>query len=181
MAFHPAVFSRRGMDPQSLAHRQQKTSLGEQYFQRFQTFCTATSARENPWLQLHLLGRLVSAEAAPTYLSAEGFPAVRARLSDLEVVQADLLTYLAGAADRSFNCFHLSNVPDWFPQSSFDELMRLIVRKADRKARVVWRYLHVDRNLPEEVKGSLRINHDLGTRLADRDRFPFYSIVAASA
>ncbi len=180
IVFHPAVFSRRGMDPRSLAHREGTLPLGEQYFRRLRAFCTATPARENPWLQLHFLGRVVGPQAVPTYLSPAGFEAARKGLANLEVVHGDVMAFLENAPDGTANRFHLSNVPDWFSQADFEALMRLIGRKTDRPARLVWRYLHVDRQLPEDLAEAIRIDRAWGSSLAGRDRFPFYSVVPAT-
>jgi S-adenosylmethionine-diacylglycerol 3-amino-3-carboxypropyl transferase len=180
LVFHPAVFSRRGMDPQSLAHRVERLPLGEQYFRQFRTLCTATPAKDNPWLQLHTLGRVTSAAVAPTWLSEAGFTTLQGRLDRLALVQADLMDFLAREPDGAFDGFHLSNVPDWLPQGAFESLMRLIAAKAARPARLVWRYIHVDRQLPNDLQATIQIDRALGRSLSERDRFPFYSIVTAT-
>jgi hypothetical protein len=70
-------------------------------------------------------------------------------------------------------------VADWLPQDRFDQVMRLLYARMATPARLVWRHLHVDRALPADLQGKIRIDRALGERLGARDRFPFYGIVPA--
>jgi S-adenosylmethionine-diacylglycerol 3-amino-3-carboxypropyl transferase len=180
IAFHPTLFARRGMDPRSLAHRSRGGSLGDQYFASFRSLCTATPASENYLLQLMLLGRIVSLAAAPAYLSEEGAARLRARRARLVLHHADLLSYLRALPVQGFDKAHLSNLPDWLTQPAFDAVMQLLVEKAARPARLVWRHLHVDRPLPRALAGRLAIERTLGAELRGQDRFPFYGVSCAA-
>jgi S-adenosylmethionine-diacylglycerol 3-amino-3-carboxypropyl transferase len=179
VAFHPKVYASRGMDARSLQHRDASIPLGDQFFEHFRALCTATLARDNHLLQLTLLGRILSPDATPAYLSQKGFPIARDASHRLRLHEADLLSFVADAEVGSFDKAHLSNVPDWLPQPAFDSLMRQLTRKAAPGARFVWRHIHVNRPLPEDLQNALRIDPEMGARLRESDRFPFYGIVPA--
>jgi S-adenosylmethionine-diacylglycerol 3-amino-3-carboxypropyl transferase len=179
LAFHPRVYARRGIDPRSLQYRSPERSLGDQFFERFRTLCTGTPAQTNHLLQLTALGRVLSVDAVPEYLTRSGAALVRARADRVAFHEADLVTYLEHAPRGGFNKAHLSNVADWLPQDRFEQVMRLLYARMATPARLVWRHLHVDRALPADLQGKIRIDHALGDRLAAHDRFPFYGIVPA--
>jgi S-adenosylmethionine-diacylglycerol 3-amino-3-carboxypropyl transferase len=179
LAFHPRVFARRGMDPSSLQHRDRSRSLGAQYFHWFRALCTATPVEENHLLQLHLRGRVLHDGAVPAYLSAEGYRTVRERARQLHVVQADFPTFLRQSAPGSLDGVHLSNLPDWLNSDQFDDVMRSLVTLATQPTRAVWRFLHVDRPLPADVRGRILVDREWGQRLRGADRFPLYTIVPA--
>lgn len=179
VAFHPRVFARRGMDPRSLHHRCFQISLGRQYFEQFRALCTRTLARDNHLLQLMLLGRLLSSEAVPAYLTRQGVQIVRRRIDKLTLRQVDLHQALRSVPAGTHDRFHLSNLADWMSTEDFATTMRLLCERSARPGRAVWRYIHVDRPVPPEVAHLLHVDRELGQRLEQRDRFPFYGIVPA--
>jgi S-adenosylmethionine-diacylglycerol 3-amino-3-carboxypropyl transferase len=179
LAFHPRIYARRGIDPRSLQYRSPERSLGDQFFERFRSLCTGTPARSNHLLQLTALGRVQSVDTVPEYLTRRGAETVRARVDRLAFHEADLCAFLERAPRGAFNKAHLSNVADWLPQDRFDQVMRLLYARMATPARLVWRHLHVDRELPPDLQGKIRIDRSFGERLAARDRFPFYGIVPA--
>lgn len=180
LAFHPRVYARRGMDPRSLQHRARaQPSLGQQYFGRFRALCTRTPVQQNYLLQLHLLGRVLNEEAVPAYLSAQGFIRARERLDALELQQTDLVTHLRQTAPGTYDRLHLSNLPDWMDQQGFEAVMRLIAEKVACPGRAVWRFIHVDRPVPHGLRDRIAVDRELGQRLLQDDRFPFYTIVPA--
>ena len=180
LAFPPRVFARRGMDPRSLQHRARSVSLGQQYFEQFRALCTSTPARENHLLQLHLLGRVVSTEAVPAYLTARGTETVRRHVERLRLRRVDLHQALREAPVGTYDRFHLSNLPDWMSPDAFETTMHLLAERSGRPGRAVWRFIHVDRPVPEILAGEISVDRELGRRLLERDRFPFYTIVPAT-
>jgi S-adenosylmethionine-diacylglycerol 3-amino-3-carboxypropyl transferase len=180
-AFNPRVFGGRGMDPRSLQYRKRDEPLGEQYFRQFRAFCTRHPARENHHLQLTLLGRLLDASATPACFSLAGMEALRARHKALRLVHADVRVALESEPARTYRKVQLSNLADWLSADEFDLLLRMLAAKIARPGRAVWRYLHVVRSIPPDVRAVLHTDEVLGARLAEADRFPFYGIVPISA
>lgn len=180
VAFHPAVFRRRGMDPRSLSQRDARRSLGDQYFDQLRQMGTAVLARDNPLFQLMLLGRTSGPDAVPAYLSEVGAARVRERRGALQLHLSDLAAWLEAAPPGAFDKAHLSNVPDWLDADAFDRVLRLVCARAASPARVVWRFIHVDRPVPDDLLPVLRVDREAGRRLAATDRFPFYGVVPAT-
>jgi S-adenosylmethionine:diacylglycerol 3-amino-3-carboxypropyl transferase len=179
VAFHPRIFSRFGMDPQSLEHRQTTVSLGDQYWAQFRSFCIDTPASRNPWLQMHTIGRVASLNAVPCYLTSDGFTKAKEGISRLRWVKCDLLAYVRDQLPPEVNKVHLSNLPDWLGAEGFERILDELAGKLKPQSRLIWRYLHVNRPLPAKLSRLVHIDDELGTRLREKDRFPFYAIVAA--
>ena len=180
LAFSPRVYAGRGVDPRSLAHRSGEGSLGERYFQQLRDVCTRTPARDNPLLQLLLLGYTLSADAVPDWLSASGLAALRPRADRITWVDGDLVPWLEATPASSVDAVHLSNLPDWLDEAGWERLLTALIRVAAPGARVVWRYMHVDRRVPPALADKVRVDRELGARLRQTDRFPFYTIVPAA-
>lgn len=179
VAFHPRVFTKRGMDPRSLQHRASTESLGQQYFRRFRQLCTATPVQENYLLQLHLLGRVESLAAVPAYLSETGFVQARENMDRLSMERGDLVSVLGEIPSGHFDAFHFSNLPDWMPPEGFNTVMELLADKSARPGRAVWRFIHVDRQIPKTLRSRVVIDHAAALKLNRADRFPFYTVVPA--
>lgn len=179
IAFHPAVFAKRGMDPRSLKHANRNESAGDRYFSLFREFCTNTPADSNYLLHLHLLGRILTPAALPAYLTPGGYLFARSRLASLTLVHADMTSHLA-ASRPEYDRVHLSNLPDWLCERDFDTLLASLAANLCRNSRVIWRFLHVDRAVPRDLADKLILNRAWGESLRLRDRFPFYRIVPGS-
>ncbi len=179
LAFSPRMYRRRGMDPRALQHHDARESLGARFFQRFQAMCVASPARDNPLLQLHLLGRVRNRDVVPEYLTEHGAQVVRQRSRAISFVHASVLDLVASSPPGVFDGFHLSNLVDWLPAPAFDQLLAVIADRAKKPARLVWRYLHRDAPIPEALRSVILPNPGLGDQLRERDRFPVYGVVIA--
>lgn len=180
LAFHPKVYGRRGIDARALAHRDPTRSLGDQFFRHLEALCTATLAADNYLLQTHVLGRVISADAVPAYLTRAGNARLRRVADGLELVDSDLLQYLRRSPPCRFDRAHLSNLTDWLPAPAFAEVLALLADRLAPPARLVWRFLHVDRPVPEALAARVVVDRARGEELRARDRFPFYGIVPAT-
>ena len=179
IAFNPKVYAKRGVDPQSLQYHDQKTPLGEVYFKRFGNMCQNSLARENPYLQMFTLGQVLNVDCVPRYLQADGVEVIKKQHKSLSFVTADINQFLQEMPPESFDCFHLSNISDWLDQSSFEALMHTIASCAKCPAKLLWRFIHVNRPLPSYLKQIIQIDNTLGHELETKDRFPIYSLVPA--
>lgn len=176
IAFHPAIYKRRGIDPKSLAQRTNSAQLGDQFFQALQAFCTSSFAKLNPWLQVHAIGRVLNEDAVPDYLSASAFDYVRKNLNQIEWVHANATEYLFSKTTRTFSAFQLSNLPDWLDEQEFENLLQAVEKNAHEQSSMMWRCLHVHRSLPVQLQPHWTIDVQQGQALQYQDRFPFYRI-----
>lgn len=178
-AFEPKQFSGRGMDPRSLAHRTSEVPLGDQYFAWFRNFCSGNLASENYFLQLTFLGHVLNPDIVPAYLSPAGYEVLKQQADRVILRQGDIVTYLTELPPDGFDKVHLSNICDWMDHDSFNKVMHLLVAKSAPGARIVWRFLHVDRALPLGMEDCIIEERDAGKALRKTDRYPFYTIVPA--
>ena len=179
VAFSPALYRGRGVQDASLSRVEGGEPLGERFFRELRDVCTRTPARDNPLLQLMLLGRVLDVDHVPAWISAEGQAALRARAANLTFVDGDVIDLLRAAPPASFDALHLSNVSDWVDDARWSELLRGVLHAARPGARVVWRRMHAEHAVPEEVARGFARDDAAGMALRAADRFPFYAIHVA--
>jgi S-adenosylmethionine:diacylglycerol 3-amino-3-carboxypropyl transferase len=122
---------------------------------------------------------VASPNAVPSYLTSHGFAKAKEGISRLRWVKCDLLAYVRDQLPPEVNKVHLSNLPDWFGGEGFERILDELAGKLEPQSRLVWRYLHVNGPLPARLSRLVHIDDELGTRLREKDRFPFYAIVPA--
>ena len=132
---------------------------------------TALPVRENYFLHQMLTG-LYPAGAnggVPPYLTAAGTATVAAGRDRLALVDGGMTDYLRTRADRSVDCFALSNIGEWMTDAEVGVLFREVLRTAAPGARLVYRNFLGWTELPA---GCERIIEDraLGERLTGTDR-----------
>jgi S-adenosylmethionine-diacylglycerol 3-amino-3-carboxypropyl transferase len=179
VAFNPRLYAQRGMDPRSLQFHDPKVSLGDQFFATFRDMCTRSPARENPYLQLFTMGRVVDPGALPAWLSGPGVAILRSDPGAVQFVDSDVTAHLRSQPSGTYDRFHLSNVTDWLPVEQFDDLLGALADQSERPGRIVWRAIHVDRMVPEGLSGRIIPDRALGAELRAVDRFPVYAVVPA--
>jgi S-adenosylmethionine-diacylglycerol 3-amino-3-carboxypropyl transferase len=177
IAFSRKVYSGYGVDEQGLANRRSAVPLGEHYWAKLRSFCTATSARQNPWLQLHTIGRLLSLDAAPHYLG-EGFLAARQQVGSVKWVKGNLLGYVKESLPVEVTRVFLSNLPDWCSPLDFEALVCELAGKLPGESKILWSCIHADWQLPARIS-SLIVESDEGSLSSGLDRFPFYAYTCA--
>lgn len=127
--------------------------------------------RDNYFLHQMLTGRYPQGVEGglPPYLTEAGTHAVTERRTRLALVDGGMTTYLASRADRSVNCFALSNICEWMSEPDVGVLFREILRTAAPGARLVYRNFL---GWTEPPAGCERIVPDraLGERLSRADR-----------
>ncbi len=144
------------------------------HFQRLATHVLAElPARTNYFLAQIVLGRYFDEVQVPTYLKAEHFDTIRARLDRLEPWTADVGEALARLPDASVDCFQLSNVFEYSPPELFQRSRNEIVRAARQGARLSLRNLLAPRRLDTDPR--FIVDADLGRHLQQADRGFIYS------
>lgn len=176
LALNERSFKKGGMNPKSLQYRDSSEPLSQYYFSRLRAMCCDTPARENYFLQYHFLKRVIDSSKVPAFLKRENYLILRERLSGLLLVRSDITKYLRNTEVGRFNSFHISNLGDWFSQEQFNSLLREVSRVSGGEGRVIWRFIHKDRIIPDDLKQKVVVDIELGRELQRRDRYPFYQI-----
>ncbi len=176
IAFHPAVYGKRGIEAQGLLHGASDRAA-DFFYGRFKDFCTMTPPRANYYLQFSFFGRVLFPEALPEYLSEEGMARIRERRDHIEWRTISFEEALGAAAAGAFNKFHLSNIGDWMSRERFAEALAGVAEKAAPASRAAVRHIHLDHPVPEVLRNRVARNADRGEELMRHDRFPFYRLV----
>lgn len=177
IAFHPAIYKNRGLDSKALIHAH--ANLGEQYFNRFRNFCTATPANKNYFLHYFLRGSCNDPQAFPEYLQENNVPNLITYQQHLSFRQSSLQTELNLHPPSTFTRIHLSNIGDWMSTGEFDNLMKILQRTCREDTRLCYRFLqknHLEKTPPDGSHFNIQ-----EVNCEKQDRFPFYSILSMNA
>lgn len=172
IAFHPAIYKKRGLQEQALIHAGKTT--GERFYGKFEDFCTTGPASGNYFLQYFLTGSCMTDESFPDFLQPANKNRLIKNLSGLELSTASWQDALRGKEKGYFNKLHLSNLGDWMSEEEFTDVLSLIGEQCDENARICGRYLQ--KNQFRKTLDRFRIDHELSEQIEKTDRFPFYTI-----
>jgi S-adenosylmethionine:diacylglycerol 3-amino-3-carboxypropyl transferase len=176
IAFHPKIYKKRGMDAQALVHSRER-DIAEFFFSRFRSFCTATPARKNYFLQLAFFNRLLFMEALPEYLQENGNQRLRKSVDLLSFYHESLSERIRRKPRGYYDAFALSNIGDWMSKEDFAALLELIGTQAAGQSRALLRYIHFAHPIPVKLAGVFKLDRRLGDELEAVDRYPFYSLL----
>jgi S-adenosylmethionine-diacylglycerol 3-amino-3-carboxypropyl transferase len=163
-------------DPAFYAHVD--VQPGDHVYDRMRASLARTLARESFMVSLVLTGRLSPLDLPP-HLTPEGTARIRERLDRLEIVTADVVTFLArDAPARSFSAFSLSDVPSYLDAAGFLRLLAGVERCAAPGARFCIRLFLSRPHFPEELAGRLVRDPELEARLTAEDHGFAYDFIA---
>ena len=173
--FSRAVLGRGGLDPAFFTYVDGIDDFGEHFRSLARHALCDLPARDNYFLAQICLGRYLNERALPAYLRPENFAALREAAPRVEVVTAELGTYLASQPDDAFDAFNFSNVFEWVSPPVFEKLLGETHRVARPNARLCYRNLLVRRRHPPSLNDRFRPEDDLAAALLRRDRSFVYS------
>ncbi len=174
IAFHPAIYKKRGLQEQALIHANKST--GERFYGKFRDFCTINLAAENYFLQYFLTGSSVTSSAFPHYLKPENRNLLIKNSDRIEFSTKSVQKALSESKKGFFNKIHLSNLGDWSDTKQFEDLAELIKNYCDPGTKICYRYLQKN-HLLSYGKNIFIINCENSDQAEKNDRFPFYGIV----
>jgi len=176
LVFHPKLYKNRGISSQGFKNSGE-TDIGQFFFNRFRDFCCSTLARQNYFLQFSFFNQILFTEALPEFLSENGILNIQKNHANLDIQTDSIVNVLENCHRGEFNKFHISNITDWVDMNEFSNLLRLIVDKSGLNGRISSRYIHHLHPVPDELCTSIRPDYQLGDKLIQTDRYPFYNIV----
>ena len=175
VAFHPAIYKNRGIDPAGLTHSG-KRDIADFFFQRFSNFCCSTPAKQNYYLQFSFFNKLIFTEAIPEFLQPSYHDRFSRNARNIEYHLNDIKEVLERELSGRFDRIHISNIGDWQSVEKMNDLFRLIRDKTQPGAKAVMRYIHYNHPIPPTLR-EMEADYALGRKLELSDRYPFYSIV----
>lgn len=176
LIFHPRIYKNRGISEQGLQHMGTE-NIGNTFYNKFRDFCTATPVRENWILQFVLFDNVIFKEALPSYLSQSGRERLREEKERLNLIKKSYTEILKEMDTGYYNKFALSNVSDWLSVEEFTDLLHIIADKSGKKAAGLIRYIYTAEVSNPELEDILGFNLNLGEKLLNQDRFPFYKLI----
>ncbi len=175
IAFHPAIYKKRGLQEQALIHADKTT--GERFYGKFRDFCTSSEAAGNYFLQYFMCGECLTKKAYPHFLQPENRQRLIKNLNRFELRQTTFEQALADSERNYFNKIHLSNLGDWLNEEDFKQVLNAIKRKCSEGTIICSRYLQKNHFAYKPVPGFI-VDESLSIVVQSRDRFPFYGILA---
>ena len=175
IAFHPAIYKKRGLQEQALIHADKST--GERFYSKFESFCISSLASENYFLQYFLTGNCMKNESFPAYLQPANKSRLMNNLGGLEFKNVSFQSELIEKGKGYYNKIHLSNLGDWLSKDDFSQLLELLNSKCNKGAKICYRYLQKNHFSEKEIV-DFPIDKDLSALAQNRDCFPFYGILS---
>ncbi len=133
------------------------------------------SPGENPYLSYILLESYRSPEALPLYLQRRSFDPIRTRLDRVRIITGTCEDYLASRLSGTISKFNFTNIFEWMPAESFEQVLRETVRVARAGAVITYRNLLVPRSRPASMADSILPDRGLSAELHAIDRSFIYN------
>lgn len=134
--------------------------------------------RDNYFLSWALRGRLLEGpDGVPPHLTPEGYRAARDNLDRIRLVTGSLLETLRGCEDDSFDVFQLSNLFEWLPPAEAAGVLEQVARTGRPWARLCYREQFTPCPVPEALRETLQLDHQLSAVLSARERVGLYARV----
>ncbi len=177
IAFHPALYKKRGIRKEGLQHAQANT--GEIFLGKFRNFCIATPANRNYFLQYMLNGSCINADALPEYGHAHFQSVLRARRENITFIHASIQDVIQANPPGTFTKIHLSNVGDWMGEVEFKDLARILHDTFSSETIACYRYLQKNHFYNNTILNEWFDVSPVEATMTDR--FPFYAILSLRA
>ena len=176
LVFHPRVYKNRGISAQGLTHSGER-NMAEFFYGKLKDFCCSTPARENYFLQYSFFDEVLFPEALPEYLKEVGMQRIRRNQANLDIRLQSFNDAILQDRGNGFNKLHLSNIGDWMSKDEFAGLLRLISSRSHSVTKLLFRYIHFNHPIPDDLTGRMSPDYELGNQLSKTDRYPFYGLV----
>lgn len=171
--FSRFVMGRMGRDPEFFQYVD--GSVADRILSRTRHALVELDASANPYLHWILTG--THGDALPHALRKESFDAIKIALGKPEsfrVINAPLEGFL-DFDDAKYDAFNLSDIFEYMSATSTEDLMRAIVKKSNRGARLAYWNMLVPRNRPDSMSSQLQSLKEESAQLLHDDKAWFYS------
>ena len=163
----------RGRHPAQF-HYVEELDVAGWFLERLRWACLALPVRGNFYLERFLRGERGEPEWRAPYLRPEHYERLRASVGRVQVVTADLESYLGDRPAR-FTRAALSDVFEYMSPRATDELFAALADAMPAGGRIAYWNLFVPRESPPSLRDRIRPLPRLSRALWRRDRAWFYS------
>lgn len=173
--FSRAVLGFAGLDRAFFTYVEGIPDFGAHFLGRARHVLTELPVRDNYFVAQICFGRYREDLSLPSYLQEGNFETLRQAARRIEVVTEDLGTLLARLPESSVDGFAYSNVFEWVPMDTFEDLLRRTHRASRDGARICYRNLLVRRKHLPSLDRLFAPDDALAARLLFEDRSFVYS------
>jgi S-adenosylmethionine-diacylglycerol 3-amino-3-carboxypropyl transferase len=161
---------RTGRDPEFF--RYVNGDVADRLMRRTEYALTSLPMAENPYLRYILTGNFAS--PLPFYLRPENFAPIRDHLGKLALFQGSLQEALRAYGDWRFDGLNLSDIFEYMGEAEYTAELDRIITACNRRARLVYWNMLVERRSPESFRKRLQPLTTLADELFRRDMAFFY-------
>jgi S-adenosylmethionine-diacylglycerol 3-amino-3-carboxypropyl transferase len=141
---------------------------GNYIYGRMLSYLDNQLANKSALLQLLLTGKVVP-EAYFPYLTFEGYSKIRRDMRRLTVKSANIIEYLGQHKPSSFDCFSMSDIASYMPQTIFEKLLASIYNAAKPNARFCLREFISVRAIPNYFTSTFERDLQLEKKLENEE------------
>lgn len=161
---HPALSRLVMNDPGLSGYTEYAGSPGRYIYERMLRFLRHHPAKRSALIQLILTGK-VTPDAYFPYLREEGYHKIRRDMSRLTYKHENIVEYLNRQDVNRFDCFSMSDIASYMPQTIFERLLYGIQNSANNGARFCVREFMSKRFIPVDLLPTFKRNHQLEQKL----------------
>lgn len=177
--YNKQVLGRIGLKADYFHFDDGSNSFSESFRRKFRRVVSEVPIRGNYFVHTYLKGCYRSLDEVPEYLREESFPVIKSRLARIRIHTNDAKKWLATMPDRTFDGLALSNICELMSLSDTRRMFEEVLRTAKPGARVSFRNLILPREVPEDLRDSIRKDEKVSREIMAADRAFVYSKVAA--
>lgn len=144
-------------------------SPGERLLERTKYAMTTLPTHNNPYLTYVFEGNFTT-NCLPKYLRKETINLIKPRLDRVKLFQG----YAHDAPHGPFDGFNLSDIFEYMNDNEFVDAYENILHNSNKKARLVYWNMLVDRHLPKQHDARARRLHDESDTIFRKDKAWFY-------
>lgn len=177
--FNKHILARRGLVADYFHFDDGSKSFSESFYNRSKKAFRNISIKGNYFLSLYLLGNYQNEQEVPDYLKRENFEIIKSRLDRIKIVTSDAQSWIDSLPNGSIDCFALSNICELMSESETHRLFTGVYNKARNNARVIFRNLMIQREVPDDLKEKIVRDDIISKEIYDNDRSFVYGKVAS--
>lgn len=163
--FSQRVMAARGRSPEQFAHV--TGSVASVLLERARHVLCDLPLADNGYVQWMLLGRWITDEALPPYLTESGHARLAEAADRIELVHGPIHEVLE-RGDR-WSAYNLSDLPEYLSAGDAEDLYRRVLAASGAGARIAYWNLFVPRQRPPSLAEAIAIDEAAGEAIA-RDR-----------
>lgn len=147
---------------------------------RFTSAFGNTFLKDSPFATLLFFGKFNPNCGLPAHLEGRHYTTLRNTLHRVRIVTQSLIDYLDCCKKNSLDKYSLSDFASYTNMEEYKKIWKGIIKTASRGAQLCERQFLVKREIPVEVRSSVRLDKALGSELTRTDNSIFYTLLIAT-